>query len=459
MGNKTKYTGVELMGSAPVGTAIIRLAMPMMVAMLAQSIFSITDMFFIGQTGDPNMIAAVSLAFPVYMIAQAMGNIFATGGSNYISRMLGAKRDDSAKNTSAVSFYGAVGIGIILMVVLWIIKEPLLWLIGVSDATFSHTDDYFSALLVSMPLAAGGAVMSGLMRSEGETKKAMSQQLIGIGTNFVLNPIFILWAGWGTAGAGWATVVAQLAAFIYGVRYFLSKDTILSIRPSDCKPDKEMMGQMMSIGIPSGLNNLIMSFSFILVNRIAATYGDHVVAGNGVQMRVGSLFFMLVFALVMGYQPFAGFNYGAKQFDRLRKGFKITALFATGLCVLGFIVLRLFGEHFMRFFINDPDTIEAGAAILRVFIWGVPVMGIQVTLMVSFQAFGKPIQAMVINVGRQLLLYIPLLYIFNHFFGFDGFLWAQPTADILTTGIAVVLGFSLLKLMRGEGRLPSEIEH
>jgi len=457
MRSKTKYTGVELMGTAPVGTAIIRLAMPMMVAMLAQSIFSLTDMFFIGQTGDPNMIAAVSIAFPLYMVAQGMGNIFATGGSNYISRMLGAEKVDKAKQAASVSFYSAIVIGLILMAVLWVFKTPLLWIIGVSDATFYHTDDYFSALLVAMPFAAAGSVMSGLMRSEGETKKAMTQQLVGIGINFVLNPIFILWLGWGTAGAGWATVIAQAAAFTYGVRYFISKGTILSITFSDCKPDKEMMGKILSIGIPAGLNNLVMSFSFILVNRIAVTYGDHVVAGNGVQMRVGSLFFMLVFAIVMGYQPFAGYNYGAKQFERLRKGFKLTALYSSGLCVIGFIVLRLFGEYFIRFFINDPLTIEAGSTILRIFIWGIPVMGIQVTLMVSFQAFGKPVQALVINMGRQLLLYIPLLYILNDIFGFYGFLWAQPTADILTTGIAIALGFSLVKLMRGAGSTVSHL--
>ena len=135
----------------------------------------------------------------------------------------------------------------------------------------------------------------------------------------------------------------------------------------------------------------------------------------------------------------------------------MTALYSSGLCVIGFIVLRLFGEYFIRFFINDPLTIEAGSTILRIFIWGIPVMGIQVTLMVSFQAFGKPVQALVINMGRQLLLYIPLLYILNDIFGFYGFLWAQPTADILTTGIAIALGFSLVKLMRGAGSTVSHL--
>jgi len=379
-----------------------------------------------------------------------VGNIFATGGSSYISRMLGAKQGEEARHTSAVSFITAVVVGVVLTAVMLIFKTPILWLIGASEATFVYTDDYFSAVALALPLATAGGVMSGLMRSEGETKKAMKQQLIGICINIALDPVLILWAGWGTAGAGWATVVAQTASFVYGVRYFLSKKTILSIRPADYKPNKIMMKQVLTIGIPAGLSFLVMSIASIVVNRVVSVYGDHVIAGNGVQMRVGSLFFMVVFALVMGYQPFAGFNYGAKRFDRLREGFKLTALYSTGLCIVGFVVLRFFGTSMIRFFINDEPTIEAGSIIMRAFIWGILPMGFQVTIMVSFQALGKPVQALVVNMGRQLLLYIPLLFLLNHLFGFDGFIWAQPTADIMTTGVGAVLGFSLIKLMRGK---------
>ena len=213
---------------------------------------------------------------------------------------------------------------------------------------------------------------------------------------------------------------------------------------------------MLSIGIPAGFSNVVMSVANILGNRIAASYGDYVVAGNGVQMRVASLFFMLVFALVQGYQPFAGYNYGAKQFNRFRKGFKLTIIYATGLCIIGSVVLGLFGDSLIRFFIDDAQTIEAGAKILRIFIWGLPFIGVQVTLMVSFQAVGKSVQAMVVTMGRQLLFYVPLLYLLNHLFGYNGFIWAQPSADILTTGIAALLGISLIKMIRRADSLAKE---
>jgi putative MATE family efflux protein len=395
------------------------------------------------------MVAAVSLAFPLFMLSQALGNIFAVGGSSYISRMLGAKNGDEAKRACAVSLYTAFGIGVLLAIILWIFKTPLLGLIGASDDTFAYTSDYLSVVILFMAIAAAGAVMSGQMRSEGAASKAMTLQLIGIVINIVLDPVLILGCGMGTAGAAWATVIGQSASFAYGVYYFLSKKTILSIKPADYRPNRGMILQVLAIGIPAGLNNIIMIGSNILSNRIAASYGDYVVAGYGVQMRIASLFFLLVFALGMGYQPFAGYNYGARQFDRLRRGFKLTLIYATGICLAGSIILSLFGESFIRFFIDDAQTVEAGIAMLGTFVWGLPFIGAQITMMVSFQALGKPVQAMVTTMGRQLLFYVPLLYLLSNAFQFDGFIWAQPAADILTTGIAVALGLSLLKIMKG----------
>jgi putative MATE family efflux protein len=288
------------------------------------------------------------------------------------------------------------------------------------------------------------------MRSEGATDKAMLLQVVGIVLNIILDPVLILWCNMGTAGAAWATVAGQTASLIYGICYYLRKKSILSIRLVDCRPNKVMLFQVLSIGIPAGLSNLIMSVSNILGNRIAASYGDYVIAGIGVQMRIASMVFMLIFALVQGYQPFAGFNYGAKNFVRLRKGFKLTILYATAICIVGSVILRVFGGMFIRFFINDAKTIEAGTAIMHTFIWGLPFIGAQITFMVSFQSFGKPREAMVITMGRQLLFYVPLLYLLNYLFGFTGFVWAQPAADILTTGIAFVLSRPLFRIMRGE---------
>ncbi|MDR2303320.1 MAG: hypothetical protein LBE10_01850 [Treponema sp.] len=173
------------------------------------------------------------------------------------------------------------------------------------------------------------------------------------------------------------------------------EDRTVSLCAEERVRHRTMMFQIPAIGIPAALSNIIMSVSNILGNRIAARYGDFVVADIGVQMRVSSLYFMLVFAVAQGYQPFAGFNYGAKNYDRLRKEFKLTLLYVTALCIAGSVILRFFGGAFIRFFINDAATIEAGTAMMHTFVWGLPFIGSQITLMASFQSFGKSFQAMV----------------------------------------------------------------
>jgi Na+-driven multidrug efflux pump len=228
----------------------------------------------------------------------------------------------------------------------------------------------------------------------------------------------------GTAGAAWATVAGQTASFVYGLCYFLSKKTLLSVKAADCRPNKTMLFQILAIGIPAGLSNVLISVSNILGNRIAGSYGDFVIAGIGVQMRIASLCFMMIFALAQGYQPFAGFNYGAKNYDRLRKGFKVTVLYATAFCIEGSVILRLFGDAFISFFINDWPTIEAGRAMMHTFVFGLPFIGAQIALIVSFQAFGKSVQAMIITMARPLLFYIPLAYLLDYLFAFNGFIWA-----------------------------------
>jgi Na+-driven multidrug efflux pump len=191
-----------------------------------------------------------------------------------------------------------------------------------------------------------------------------------------------------------------------------------------------------------------MTVSSVLTNIIAASYGDFVVAGSGVNMRVASLCFTFVMALAIGFQPFAGFNYGAKNYDRLRKGFKITLTYTTVLAVFFSVLFIAFGRYIIMAFINDPRTIEAGNTLLHAFVWGLPCLGIQMTIMVSFQAMGKPMQATIITLGRQCLFYIPLLLILNHFLQFNGYIYAQPIADILTTAIALVLSVSIFRAMK-----------
>jgi putative MATE family efflux protein len=441
---------MELMETAPVGKAIIRLALPMMLSTIANMVYNMTDTFFIGQTGDPNMVAGISLAMPLFMVSQGIGTIFAIGAASYISRKLGEKRVDEARHSTAVATWTTIMVGVVITIVLLALHRPILRMMGTSDVTFPYAANYFNVICIFMIPSLINMTLSGLIRSEGATKQAMYGNLIGIVLNIVLDPIFISILNWGTAGAAWATITGWVASSVYYLLYFKSPHTVLSIKPKDFKPNKVMYAEILKIGVPAALSHIVMTFAAIFTNRIAASYSDNIIAASGVNMRITSVGFMLVMSLAMGYQPFAGYNYGARNFPRLKQGLRITMLYTTILAVFFFAVFSLFGETLTRFFINDQEVIYYGGRLLRAFVWGLPFMGMQMTLMTTYQALGKPVLATIVTLGRQFLFYLPLLFILNATFGFDGYIFAQPAADIVTSLVSLALSGFVLKEINGK---------
>ncbi|MGD1823650.1 MAG: MATE family efflux transporter [Pleomorphochaeta sp.] len=436
---------IDLLENAPVKSAIIKLALPTMLAMAMQMIYNLTDTYFIGQTGNLNLVAAISLASPLIMMFQAAGNIFASGTSCYISQRLGAKDYIEAKRSNSVAFYSSIIVALVFTLFFLIFEDNILNIIGTSKDTIGPTSRYLDVMTYLCIFPILNVTLAGLIRSEGATDKAMKGMIIGIVLNIILDPIFILGLNMESAGAAWATIIGNIVSVLYFFAHFMRKNTYLSIKLSDFKPSRKIYSETFKIGIPAALSSIVMSISFILVNVIAVTYGDYVVAGNGIQLRVNSMVIMLIIGLAQGYQPFAGYCYGAQKYKRLKDGFKTTLIYGTLLSLFFTFIFYFFGENLIRMFIDEENTVKAGTTILRAFTWCVPFFGIQFTVMVTFQATGKAIKAMFLSLGRQCIIYIPLLFILNSLFGFNGFIFAQPIADISTTLIALILSISFMK--------------
>jgi putative MATE family efflux protein len=421
-----------------------------MLGMAVQVIYNLTDTYFIGLMRDTNMIAAVSLATPLFMAIQAFGNIFAVGSASYVSRKLGEKDYGEARHATSVAFYTSVIVGVVLAALMLIFKTPLLQAIGTSEDTFAPTDAYFTIIAACSVLPVLQVSLAGLVRSEGATGKSTMGLTIGVVSNIILDPIFIFPLGLGIAGAAWATIIGNALGVGYYILHFCSKKTLLSIRPRDFKPTARIFGQSLKIGLSSAVSTAIMGFSMVLANVFAHQYGDATVAGNGVQMRVNSMCIMLMIGMAQGYQPFAGYNYGARNFHRLISGLKTTMLYNSALACFFTLMFVLFGSSFIRAFTDDPDVIAAGTKILHAFCWGAPFIGMQMTLMTTFQATGKAVRAMLISLGRQCILYFPLLFILNAKFGFAGYIYAQPAADVLTTIAALLMSISFIRELRAK---------
>ena len=442
---------LKLMADTPVKSAILRLALPTMLGMAVQVIYNLTDTIYIGQLQDKNLVAAVSLVIPLFMAIQAFGSIFAVGTGSYISRKLGEKDMTEARHANSVAVYSSVVLGVTLTALTLLLRDPLLHMLGTSEDTFGPTKEYFTIIAAFSTLLTLQVSLVGLVRSEGATGRAMVGMIIGLGTNIVLDPVFLFVFHLGVSGVAWATVIGNILGSLYYVLHFLSRKTVLSIRLSDFKPTKRIFTESFKIGLPAALSTLVMSVSMALSNILAKSYSDFIVAGNGAQMRVNSMCIMLMIGLAQGYQPFAGYNYGAKNYHRLLTGLKTTMVYNTLLACFFTAVFLLFGREILSLIITNPDEVEAldaGTKILHAFSLGAPFIGIQMTLMVTFQASGKAVRAMLLSLGRQCLLYIPLLFGLNALLGFDGYIYAQPIADVLAVVAALLMSISFIRELR-----------
>lgn len=435
---------VELMLKAPVPKAILTLSVPTVLSTIVALIYNLTDTYFVGLLDDPVQLGAISLAFPVFMVIQAIGNMFGNGAPAYISRCLGAGNLDEARKTSAVSAYVAVIMTLVMTVLVLLFMKPIIHLLGTSPDTAGPTKEYLNIIVGFSVFLTLQGILPALLRSEGKVKEAVIGMVIGTGLNIVLDPVFILLLHCGVAGAGWATIVGNFFAVVYYVSVFLRGKTSLSITLKDFKPSKRILIEILKIGVPSSIAQVIMSFTNILLNNLAAGYGDKVVSAYGVAGKMVTMVVMITLGYVSGYMPFAGYNYGAKKYKRMLSSLKFTILSGTGLCLVMLVPFVWLAAAYMCIFTSDSEIIEVGCMFLRGYAWVVPGMALQTALMCTFQAVGAAGRATLLNLGKQVLFCIPFLWLFNRLWGLKGLVYAQTGADICTTLLAVLLAIPMI---------------
>jgi putative MATE family efflux protein len=444
-----KYTNIELMKNAPVLTSLVRLAVPTILGIIVQLVYNITDTYFIGLLDDYRQIAAISLAMPIMLVTNALSHIFSAGASSYVSRLLGRKEYDEVKKTSAFAFYTTVFTGAAVVTVMLIFLKPLVLLIGADEETFQFTYDYIFIILIFSVIGMSGGTLQGLLRSEGAVKLASIGMIIGAVGNMLLDPLFILVFNMGVKGAAIATVLGNVSSFVFFLVILQHKNNHISIAPRYYRPNQRMIKELLSIGIPSSLSMVIMSFSVIIYNTLAAGYGTYVVAASGIAIKAQMAAIMIIMGISMGMQPFIGFNYGAKNFSRLFSGIRSSIALGTAICLLFAAFFAIVARWFIRQFSSDIQVIVTGTQMMHLAIIGLPFMAVQMTFMTYLQATGQALKAMIVNLSRQCLILIPVITLMNFFFKLDGFLLAQPIADLATTALAVIMVFpGMLKLHR-----------
>ncbi|WP_295156900.1 MATE family efflux transporter [uncultured Brachyspira sp.] len=441
---------IDLFENYPVSKALITLALPTILGMLVNVFYNMVDTFFVGQTGDPNQVAAVSLCMPIYLLLMAFGNIFGIGGGSYISRKLGSKDYESVKKISSFSFYASIIVGFISMAVYLVFMNNILKISGASQNTYQFSKDYLMIVAFGAPFVVNQMAMGQIVRAEGSSKEAMIGMMMGTIINIILDPIMILYMNMGVAGAALATIIGNACSSIYYIHHILRKKSFLSIHFKDFSLHRDYTFNIFAIGIPVSINNILMSASNILINNLTAVYGDNAVAGLGVAQRIFTLVILVFIGLSQGLQPFVGYNFASKNYKRMNAAIKISCIVSAA---IGFLLLGLsliFGRLAVAVFINNEEVIDYGIKFLVASYLIAPIIGFQFIFMSTFQALGKPIPSLILSISRQGIAFVPTILIGTKLFGVNGIIWAQPIADIVTVLIAAIMYIYIYRKMKRE---------
>ncbi len=430
---------LEVFESMPVPKAVFKNALPAMAAMLMVLIYNLADTFFIGQTHDALQVAAVSLATPVFLIFMAVGTVFGMGGTSVISRALGEGRKDYAKKVCSFCMWGCVIMGVVMAALFLIFMEQILSLIGASSDTWDLAKTYLMIVVCSGPFVLISNCYTNVIRTEGESGRACMGQLLGNLLNVVLDPIMILGFGWNIAGAAIATVIGNVFGAGYYITYFLRGKSSLSVRLKDFTLREKVCSSVLAIGVPAALGSMLMSISQIIINSQMAEYGDMAIAGMGVAMKVVTITGMVCIGLGQGVQPLLGYCVGAKLWKRFKDVFKFSFIFSFILGVVLTVICYLFTNQIVSAFLADVTAFDYAVQFAKILLTTSPIFGVFYVLTNALQAMGAATASLVINLSRQGIIFIPVLFILKAVLGLTGLVWAQPVADILSISLAAVL--------------------
>lgn len=435
-----KDKSLEIFRDAPVPKAVISNIIPSIISMIMVLLYNLADTFFIGQTKNAYMVAAVSVATPVFLIFMAVGMLFGIGGTSLISRMLGEGRGEKAKQISAFCFWTGLVIGIFASIFIWICSEPVSRMVGASQDTVGYAKQYLRILAFAIPFLIISNIFSNIIRAEGHAKTAMTGMIIGNMMNIILDPVLILGFHLNVAGAAWATVAGNVFSAVFYMIHLLSKRSMLSVHLKNYRAGDGIAVGVMAIGIPASLNSILMSVSNIVINKVMTQYGDMAVAGLGVAMKVNMIVVMLLIGLGTGIQPLLGYCYGARNRKRYLAVLKFSLGLAFCLSMVMTVICYLGAGPLVTAFLDNKDAFQYGMSFSRTYILSGPIIGILFVLINAIQSTGAALPSLILSISRQGLLYLPILALFNYLFDSARLIaGAQPLTDYLSATLAFIL--------------------
>lgn len=426
------------LGTEKIPRLLMEFSIPAIIGMMVNGIYNIVDRIFIGNAPDLGSLglAAVSITYPVTLVLLAFSLMVAVGGSTIFSISLGKNEEHKAQHFLGNAVAIAIILGTIFMIFGNLFIEPLLSFLGASPDVLPYAEDYLRIILFGAVFQSVAITLNNFARADGSPRISMISMLIGAGFNIVFDYIFIVQLGWGMAGAAYATIGGQFLSMLWQLNYFLRGRSNVSLKLKNMLPQKIYVTAILSIGIPAFMLQIANSILNIILNTTLVSYGgDVAVSVAGIITSAVTLIVMFVSGLIQGMQPITSFNYGAKKGDRVKEVLKWGTIIGGVITTIGFLVIQLFPEAVVMLFNQEPDVVELGVPAIRIWVLGFPLVGIQIVWANYFQAIGEVRLASFLNLMRQIIVLIPLIFIFSRLFGLYGIYFAVPTADLIAFGI------------------------
>jgi len=438
---------MELLGSTSIPKALLAMGIPTMVGMLVNAFYNLVDAYFVGGLGESQM-GAISVVYPLGQVVVGLGLLFGNGAASYISRLLGRGDKENADKVASTALYSSISVGAVIIIISMVFLHPILKLLGATDSILPYAATYAGIYIVSCIFNVFNVTMNNIVTSEGAAKTTMCALLTGAVLNIALDPLFIYVFDLGMAGAAIVTAISQVVSTCVYLTYIFRKKSVFHFRVKDCTYTKETMSEIFKIGIPTLVFQILTSVSISLINNAAGGYGDSAIAGMGVVTRLISMGSLSVFGFIKGFQPIAGYSYGAKKFDRLREAIKTSILWSTVFCVIFGVILALFPTAIVsQFTKGDAEMIRIGAASLRANGISIMLFGFYTVYSSLFLALGKGREGFILGACRQGICFIPVILLLPIVWGLNGIMYAQPIADVLSAVITVFMAIPLHKKM------------
>ena len=438
---------IKILKEENIDKALFKLGMPMVISLLVAALYNVVDTYFVSGLGK-EAIAAVSVAFPIQLIFLGIGLTFGAGAGSYISRLLGGNNKKEASIVATVALISSAILGIIIAILLFCYLDGVLKFMGAIPSIIEISKSYTGIFIVGGILGTVNVTLGNLAVAQGAAKISLKAMIVGSISNMILDPIFIFGLNLGVRGAAIATLIARVITSLMYLIYFVGDKNLIEIKLPNFKPTVAIYKEILKIGISMLILQILQTISISKISYAASFYGEEAIAAMGIVLRIVTLGTNVVFGYMKGLQPLAGFNYGAKNYERVREAIKASIKWTNVFCVVWTVIVYIFAPSILSIFGTDENVLNIAVPALRAAVIMFITFGFQFTYSTLYLSTGKALGGVFLNSLRQGIVLIPIILLLPKFMGLNGVIYAQTISDLITTIITIPFAISIHKKLR-----------